>query len=78
SCHAMFSSGERAWFGLPSPTSKVIERGEAVTTAYGVQGALNCRNGWLAESADDLPENVRDYVEKLAAPYFEAVAAWLE
>ena len=78
SCHAMFSSGERAWFGLPSPTSKVIEHGEAVTTAYGVQGALNCRNGWLAESADDLPENVRDYVEKLAAPYFEAVAAWLE
>ena len=78
SCHAMFSSGERAWFGLPSPTSKIIERGEAVTTAYGVQGALNCRNGWLAESADDLPENVRDYVEKLAAPYFEAVAAWLE
>ncbi|MEZ5872275.1 MAG: aminopeptidase P family N-terminal domain-containing protein [Nitratireductor sp.] len=78
SCHVMFSSGERAWFGLPSPTSKLVERGEAVTTAYGVQGALNCRNGWLAESADDLPENIRDYVEKLAAPYFEAVSAWLE
>ena len=78
SCHPMFSSGKRAWFGLPSPTSKMIERGEAVTTAYGVQGALCCRNGWLAEGPEDLPEEIRDYVDKLVAPYFEAVAAWLE
>lgn len=78
SCHTMFSSGKRAWFGLLSPTSKVIETGDAVTAAYGVQGALNCRAGWLAESADDLPESARDYVDRLVAPYFEAVAGWLE
>jgi Xaa-Pro aminopeptidase len=77
SCHAMFSSGERAWQGLPGPSSKKMARGEAVTTAYGVQGALSCRNGWLAEGPDDLPPDVRDYVERLVAPYFEAVAAWL-
>ncbi len=78
SCHTMFSSGARAWHGLFSPTSKIVARGEAVTTAYGVQGALCCRNGWLAEGADDLAENARDYVEVLVAPYFEAVAEWLE
>ncbi|MEX0347669.1 MAG: M24 family metallopeptidase [Rhizobiaceae bacterium] len=78
SCHPMFSTGKRAWFGLLSPTSKVIERGEAVTAAYGVQGALNCRAGWLAQSADDLPAAARDYVDRLVAPYFEAVAGWLE
>ena len=78
SCHAMFSSGPRAWLGLPSPTSKVIERGEAVTTAYGVHGALSCRAGWLAEGPEELPEAVRDYVDRLVVPYFEAVADWLE
>jgi hypothetical protein len=77
SCHAMFSSGQRAWLGLPSPNTKIVARGEAVTTAYGVQGALCCRNGWLAAGPEDLPAGVRDYVERLVAPYFEAVAAWL-
>ncbi len=78
SCHPMFSSGERAWRGLPSPSSKVVERGEAVTTALGYVGALTCRNGWLVESADELPQGIRDYPEKLVFPYFEAVADWLE
>jgi hypothetical protein len=78
SCHPMFSSGPRAWNGLPSPTSKVVERGEAVTTAFGATGALTCRNGWLVESAAELPETIRDYLQKLVFPYFEAVAEWLE
>ena len=77
-CHPMFSSGERAWFGLLSPSSKQLQRGEAVTTAYGVRGALNCRAGWLAEDAGDLPEPARDYIDALVAPYFDAVADWLE
>jgi hypothetical protein len=78
SCHQMFSSGPRAWNGLPSPTSRVISHGEAVTTAMGVVGALTCRNGWLVESAEELPAQIRDYPEKLVFPYFEAVADWLE
>ncbi len=78
SCHPMFSSGPRAWNGLPSPTSKIIERGEAVTTAMGVTGALTCRNGWLVESAAELPTEIQDYPQKLVFPYFEAVAEWLE
>ena len=41
-------------------------------------GALNCRAGFMAESAADLPPAYRDYVERLVAPYFEAAAAWYE
>ena len=78
SCHTMFSSGPRAWHGLLSPSSRVMELGDAVTTAYGVQGALNCRAGWLAQGAGDLPQAIRDYVNVLVVPYFEAVAEWLE
>ncbi len=77
-CHAMFSSGPRAWNGLPSPSSRIIERGDAVTTALGFVGSLICRNGWLVEAADELPAEIRDYAQKLVFPYFEAVADWLE
>jgi Xaa-Pro aminopeptidase len=78
SCHTMFSCGPRAWHGLLSPSTRLINRGDAATVAYGVQGALNCRAGWIAQNEDDLPDEARDYVERLVAPYFEAVAEWLE
>lgn len=76
SCHLMLSSGPRAFMGLPSPSSRVIERGDQFTTAYGVWGALNCRAGWVVEDEGQLPQEIRDYVPKLVAPYFEAVAEW--
>ncbi|MEP1206218.1 MAG: aminopeptidase P family N-terminal domain-containing protein [Rhizobiaceae bacterium] len=78
SCHPMFSTGPRAWHGLLSPSSRMMEAGDAVTTAYGVQGALNCRAGWLVKEAGELPTEQQDYVEVLVRPYFEAVAEWLE
>ena len=78
SVHLMLSTGERAWIGLPSPSSKVIEKGDAFTTAFGLMGALNCRAGWLVENENQLPQKIRDYVPKLAQPYFEAVVDWLE
>ena len=78
SAHLMLSTGERAWMGLPSPSSKEIQKGEAFTTAFGLQGALTCRAGWLLENESQLPSKIRDYVEKLAAPYFEAVVDWYE
>jgi len=78
SVHLMLSTGPRAWIGLPSPTSKIIKRGEAFTTAFGLYGALNCRAGWLIDHESELPKSISDYVEKLAAPYFEAAVAWLE
>jgi Xaa-Pro aminopeptidase len=78
SAHTMLSTGERAWMGLPSPTNKKIQRGEPFTTAVGLWGALNSRAGWLLEHEMQLPKKIGDYVERLAAPYFEAATAWLE
>ena len=77
-CHMMFSSGERAKLGLASPSSKVINLGEPFAAAYGVWGALNCRVGWVANSAEDLPKDIENYFEKLIVPYFKAVKAWYE
>ncbi len=78
SCHLMLSSGPRAFMGLPSPSSRRIERGDPFTTAYGVWGALNCRAGFVVEDASELPTEIFDYVDKLVCPYFEAVASWYE
>lgn len=78
SCHLMLSSGPRATLGLLSPSDRVIERGDRFTTAYGLWGALDCRAGFVVEDASQLPAAIHDYVERLVAPYFEAIAEWLE
>jgi Creatinase/Prolidase N-terminal domain len=76
SCHLMLTSGERATFGLLSPGDRRIERGDRFTVAFGIWGALNCRAGFVVEDAGELSNGIGDYVERLVAPYFEAVAAW--
>lgn len=76
SCHLMLTAGPRASLGLLSPSDRVIEHGDRFTTAYGVWGALNCRAGFVVADAAELPIGIRDYVDRLVAPYFEAVAEW--
>ncbi len=76
SCHLMLSSGPRARMGLPSPSSRRIEEGDRFTTAYGIWGALNCRAGFVVRDERGLPETIRDYVEKLVAPYYRAIVEW--
>jgi len=76
SCHLMLSSGPRASLGLLSPGDRTIERGDRFTVAFGVWGALNCRAGFVVEDATMLPPAIRDYVDRLVGPYFEAVAEW--
>ena len=78
SCHLMLTSGQRASVGLLSPSSRVIQRGDRFTTAFGVWGALNCRAGFVVEDEFELPDEVSDYVNRLVGPYFEAIAEWYE
>jgi hypothetical protein len=76
SCHLMLTAGPRARFGLLSPSDRPIERGDPLTTAFGIWGALNCRAGFVVEDTSELPHGTLDYVERLVRPYFEAVAEW--
>jgi hypothetical protein len=78
SCHVMLTAGPRATLGMLSPSDRVIERGDRFTTAFGIWGALDCRAGFVVEDAAELPAGIRDYVERLVGPYFEAIAEWLE
>jgi Xaa-Pro aminopeptidase len=76
SCHLMLTAGPRARYALLSPGDRVIERGDPLTVAFGIWGALNCRAGFVVESASELPAGTQDYVGRLVAPYFVAVAEW--
>ena len=76
SCHLMLTAGPRATYGLLSPGDRPIERGDRFTTAFGIWGALTCRAGFVVETADELPVPIRDYVDRLVAPYFAAIAEW--
>jgi Xaa-Pro aminopeptidase len=78
SCHFMLSSGPRAALGMLSPSDRVIEHRYPFTTAFGIWGALDCRAGFVVEEAAALPSPIRDYVERLVAPYFTAIVEWLE
>jgi Xaa-Pro aminopeptidase len=75
SCHTMLSSGDRL-VGLNSPSSKVLEAGDPITSAVGYVGGLSSRVGWLCEDESGLPRGAADYVERLAAPYFACAAEW--
>ena len=74
----MLSAGERATLGLLSPSDRVIERGDPFTMAFGLSGALTARAGFAVEDEGELPEAIRDYVDRLAAPYFACAAEWYE
>jgi len=76
SCHLMLTAGPRASLGLLSPGDRPIERGDPLTVAFGIWGALNCRAGFVVEDAAELPSGIDDYLERLVQPYFEAVAEW--
>jgi hypothetical protein len=72
----MLTAGPRAFLGLPSPGARRIQRGDPFTVAFGVWGALNCRAGFAVADANELPVGIRDYVDRLVGPYFEAIAEW--
>ena len=76
--HLMFSTGERAHLGLPSPRGREMERGDPIFCALGYRGGLTARGGWLIEDESELPAAAADYLDRLVKPYFATVSAWYE
>ena len=70
SAHVMLASGP-GLVGLCSPGDRRLERGDPVTVAIGYWGGLCCRAGLLDEAGDN-------YLERIAVPYWRAIAAWWE
>jgi hypothetical protein len=75
SCHTMLSTGDRL-VGLDSPSGKIIEQGDPLTTAVGYWGGLSSRVAWVVADKSELPRNAHDWLERLAMPYFACAAEW--
>lgn len=76
--HVFLASGPRAVLGMISPRLNDLRQGDMFTVCCALWGGLTCRAGFLVENAQQLPAGIEDYVDKLAAPYFQAVVAWYE
>jgi hypothetical protein len=70
--HPIFVSGKGEINGLRSPSSKLIEYGDAVSTGLGYWGSLVCRAGMMLGQPDP------SYFEQIAVPYYRAIATWYQ
>mgnify|MGYP000906032220 CR=1 FL=1 len=76
SAHPMVSVGDKARFGLTSPSAKRAELGDFLTTAFGIEGAMCCRAAYIARSESDI--RAKNWLEKVAMSYFRTAVAWYE
>lgn len=60
------------------PCSRKLEIGDTVSLTIGYKGGLSSRAGYAVEDESQLPEKQKDYFEKVCAPYFSGIKAWLE
>jgi len=60
------------------PTYKKLERGQPLSMTTGFKGGLSSRTGFVIADESELPEAQKDYLDRVAKPYFAAVASWLE
>jgi len=76
SCYSMCATGERFTNAVVFPRNKAVALGDRFTVSMGLRGGLTCRAGYAVHTEDELPADVRDYVNALAKPYFAASATW--
>lgn len=72
------AAGDRFTNAVVFPRSRRIGMGDRFSLTLGLRGGLSSRAAYVAETREDLPAAVRDYVEKVAIPYYRAAVTWLE
>lgn len=72
------AAGQRFTGGEVAPRNKRLALGDTFSVTMGLRGGLTSRAGYIAASKQDLPENVRDYMDVVAKPYFAAAVSWME
>ena len=74
----IMATGERFEKSNMYPSNKVIKKGDRISITTGFKGGLQNRGGYAVFCAEELPEGEKDFLGKVAVPYFTAVKAWLE
>ena len=78
STHVFLAAGPRTNLGMISPSLNRVQQGDPFTACCALWGGLTSRAGFLVENVGQLPDDIQDYVEKLVAPYYQAIVAWYE
>jgi len=78
SYHAVLAAGPAVAIGLCSPSSRRLELGDAAIVGIGLWGGNCARGGLVAASEADLRQESDGYLERLAVPYWRAIATWYE
>ena len=60
------------------PMDKEVKPGDPISLTVGYRGGLSSRCGYAVRSAQELPEESRDYLEQVVKPYYHAMVIWLE
>jgi len=72
------ATGERFDKANLYPSEKRVQLGDKLSVTSGFKGGITSRTGYAVEREDQLPDGARDYIERLAKPYFATVTAWIE
>lgn len=72
------ASGPRFVKANMFPTDNKVRIGDPIALTVGYSGGLSSRSSYAVSSADELPGGCEDYVDRVAAPYFNAYVHWLE
>lgn len=74
----IMATGERFEKANMYPSNKIIQCGDKISITTGFKGGLQSRGGYAVGSAEQLPNEEKDYLNVVAIPYFNAVKTWLE
>ncbi len=72
------ASGQRFVKANMYPTQNTVKLGDTISLTVGYKGGLSSRSGYAVQNAEQLPENIQDYIEIVVKPYFNAYVTWLE
>lgn len=77
-CHPGVCIGDNTLKGLVSPTSNKAKLGDPIALHTALRGGLSNRNGYIVYNEEDLLGSSKDFITKLAQPFYTTVVAWYE
>ena len=72
------ASGPRFIQGNMFPSANRVKAGDPISLTVGYRGGSSSRAGYAVHHQQELPQTCRDYLTRVAKPYFEAYVQWLE
>ncbi|MCM3768121.1 Xaa-Pro peptidase family protein [Neobacillus niacini] len=72
------ATGKRFEFANLYPTNKQTKVGDPISLTTGYKGGLTSRTGFIVENKEQLPSSQKDYLDKVAIPYYQTFVYWLE